>query len=211
MNWQQFLFNACFQVWKGVLTSWITHLLHVGGANLVIWWRISNVHVTLTWKCWRVKLRPHAKIFVYWGSRNLYRYSSELSFTFFPEDTHTPNKCEAHCELWEIRHLGERWQPDFRIQTTIQTTCVLKPFRNTVLWNTVKCMDLDYNSDAVYWTHCIVYKYKTAACILQALSIQPQSAHCMGSLLSEVRHRNIGACLVGVMVVVGELTEHRWW
>ena len=129
----------------------------------------------------------------------------------FPEDTHTPNKCEAHCELWEIGHLGERWQPDFRIQTTIQTTCVLKPFRNTLLWNTVQCMDLDYNSDAVYWTHCIVYKYKTAACILLALSIQPQSAQCMGSLLSEVRHRNIGACLVGVMVVVGQLTEHRWW
>ena len=24
----------------------------------------------------------------------------------FPEDTHTPNKCEAHCEQWEIGHLG---------------------------------------------------------------------------------------------------------
>ena len=68
----------------------------------------------------------------------------------FPEDTHTPNKCEAHCEQWEIGHLGERWQPDFRIQTTIQTTCVLKPFRNTLLWNTVQCMDLYYDSDAVY-------------------------------------------------------------
>ena len=99
MNWQQFLFNACFQVWKGVLTSWITHLLHVGGANLVIWWRISNVHVTLTWKCWRVKLRPHAKIFVYWGSRNLYRYSYELSFTFSRRHTHAQ---QVWGSLWAV-------------------------------------------------------------------------------------------------------------
>ena len=135
MNWQQFLFNACFQVWKGVLTSWITHLLH----------RRRKPSYMMTYQ--QRSRHPNMKMLKSQATstcKNICLLRIEVSLDtalnyllLFPEDTHTPNKCEAHCEQWEIGHLGERWRPDFRIQTTIQTTCVLKPFRNMLLWNTV--------------------------------------------------------------------------